>query len=771
MVKDPDTGQIKIDLYRSKTLVFGLNCSPYIAQWIVRTHAQKYLGTEYDRASRTILKTAYLDDTLILTNDKKELAPLVKQVVHIYSTASMPCGKFTSNLAECLEEFPQEQHNPKKTVSCLGTQWNTLTDEITFKFIESELTLGEIDPSKLTKRSFLSHLAKVYDPCGMLSGWSIKGRRTLQKMWSENLLWDQPLPQHLASEASQWIHDMRLLDSIRLPRSFLRDETSEIIGINVFCDSSAYAFASNVYLLVREKDDTLTSHLVFSKSKLRPLSRKLKTLSTEMSIVRLELLSMVLSVTHGQFVLSCFDKPLPVRYFSDSQVNLARLQRDYMGYRPWVSNRLKQVISLSDPKDWYYVKSQENPSDGPSRGMDLPDLLSSKVWNEGPPFLVDKSTDYEAMSFDKIKAIKAYKAANDEERKLSAQIDLTFDPMLQDESPERSDLNCHALQLLGPNDHTKVDQVFRDWWLKKDPDNPQNRGFLYRYSTWSKCVRFLARCLQFIKILKQRIADKTSKKPTQVAFKLKMGPEDQVLLGQFVLTQDQIRESELFLVRLAQFDHYQEEILALLCNGKVEKQSKIVRLRPFFDEVDRVIRLKGRPPQMDLIAIPPKHRVADLFVRWLHLTGYHLGVLPLRQRLESLGYYLIQGRVGYRHASTCCTCQPPRPLKQIFGDTPCIRFPTGTHSGLYLALDYCGPFMYFQDKSPKKCYILVISDLVSRFINLEVCGDMSTATFINALRSYFAQNSLCRAIYTDKGLNFIGAESTLRRLSVHFHAG
>ena len=131
-----------------------------------------------------------------------------------------------------------------------------------------------------------------------------------------------------------------------------------------------------------------------------------------MSIVHLELLSMVLAVTHGQFVLSCFDKPLPIRYFSDSQVNLARLMRDHLIYCPFVSNRLKQVKENSDVDSWYYVESQENPSDGPSRGMDLQDLLSSRDWNHGPSFLVDETTDYEAMSIKKIKAIKAYKQAS-----------------------------------------------------------------------------------------------------------------------------------------------------------------------------------------------------------------------------------------------------------------------------------------------------------------------------------------------------------------------
>ena len=49
-----------------------------------------------------------------------------------------------------------------------------------------------------------------------------------------------------------------------------------------------------------------------------------------------------------------------------------------------------------------------------------------------------------------------------------------------------------------------------------------------------------------------------------MAFKLNMDSRDQVLLGQFVLSQDQIRESEMFIVRVSQFDYCQEEIQTLL---------------------------------------------------------------------------------------------------------------------------------------------------------------------------------------------------------------
>ena len=58
LIRDPKPGQIKIELYQCKNIVFGLHCAPYIAKWIVHTNVQKYLGAEYDKASRSILNKA-----------------------------------------------------------------------------------------------------------------------------------------------------------------------------------------------------------------------------------------------------------------------------------------------------------------------------------------------------------------------------------------------------------------------------------------------------------------------------------------------------------------------------------------------------------------------------------------------------------------------------------------------------------------------------------------------------------------------------------------
>lgn len=60
-------------------------------------------------------------------------------------------------------------------------------------------------------------------------------------------------------------------------------------------------------------------------------------------------------------------------------------------WKVFVANRISQIQSLSDPKAWNYVKTNENPADVLSRGISAIELYSSKLWWHGPDWL---STGY-----------------------------------------------------------------------------------------------------------------------------------------------------------------------------------------------------------------------------------------------------------------------------------------------------------------------------------------------------------------------------------------
>ena len=150
--------------------------------------------------------------------------------------------------------------------------------------------------------------------------------------------------------------------------------------------------------------------------------------------------------------------------------------------------------------------------------------------------------------------------------------------------------------------------------------------------------------------------------------------------------------------------------------------------------------MTGRSPSSSLIILPKANRISELFVLGTHQVLHHLGTLSLRSRVEDLGFYLIGGKCEYKRIVRCCICNPPRKLFQEMDRLPIKRFPASTCSHLYVAIDFCGPFTVYVNpqKEPQKCWVMIASDLVTRFISVEVVTSMTTAAFINPFRAFVA---------------------------------
>ena len=74
-----------------------------------------------------------------------------------------------------------------KSVNVLGTAWNTETDEFQFELSEL-MSLAKSLP--LTKRSFLRISAKIFDPLGILTPFTIVLKCIFQSICVEGLDWD-----------------------------------------------------------------------------------------------------------------------------------------------------------------------------------------------------------------------------------------------------------------------------------------------------------------------------------------------------------------------------------------------------------------------------------------------------------------------------------------------------------------------------------------------------------------------------------------------------
>ena len=74
-------------------------------------------------------------------------------------------------------------------------------------------------------------------------------------------------------------------------------------------------------------------------------------------------------------------------FWTDSQAVLGYIANESRKFKIFVANRVEMIKEGSDPSQWFYVSSEENPSDYSSRGVETNNVNAVKTWLEGPSFL------------------------------------------------------------------------------------------------------------------------------------------------------------------------------------------------------------------------------------------------------------------------------------------------------------------------------------------------------------------------------------------------
>ncbi|CAB3980036.1 Hypothetical predicted protein [Paramuricea clavata] len=87
-------------------------------------------------------------------------------------------------------------------------------------------------------------------------------------------------------------------------------------------------------------------------------------------------------------------------FYTDSRIVLGYIQNERRRFFVYVANRIQTIRHISDPTQWKYVDSTENPVDIATRGKPAKDLMHS-FWFTGPEFLKNPdSTDSSSEIID-----------------------------------------------------------------------------------------------------------------------------------------------------------------------------------------------------------------------------------------------------------------------------------------------------------------------------------------------------------------------------------
>jgi hypothetical protein len=247
--------------------------------------------------------------------------------------------KWCSNSKQFLTHISEEKtieydinlnESPNKV---LGLKWNPVNDFFCIS-IPDPTFFGPI-----TKRKILSTIAQCYDPLGFLSVVIITGKLIIQKLWTLKLDWDTPLTDpSLLQEWTNFIENFPLLKTLKIPRYFFLNKPISRIEFHGFGDASMKAYSACVYVRTLYMDNSVSCHLISSKSRVAPL----KTVT----LPRLELCAMLLLSNLVTKLISIFENRFKVdtiHLWSDSQIALCWIEAPSSRWSVFVANRVAKI--------------------------------------------------------------------------------------------------------------------------------------------------------------------------------------------------------------------------------------------------------------------------------------------------------------------------------------------------------------------------------------------------------------------------------------------
>ena len=164
---------------------------------------------------------------------------------------------------------------PMQLITCtevftrvLGVEWDATTDA--FK----PLVAITYETGKLTKRRLLSEVAKLFDVLGWCSPAIIIPKMLIQRLWEENLDWDEVVTQNISNTWEKWISTIMELRQCSIPRNYFPLEADvTTVQLHGFCDASERAYAGAVYIRGIDTKGIVHTSLVVAKTKVAPIKR------------------------------------------------------------------------------------------------------------------------------------------------------------------------------------------------------------------------------------------------------------------------------------------------------------------------------------------------------------------------------------------------------------------------------------------------------------------------------------------------------------------
>lgn len=692
-----------IETYQLNTVTYGTSAAPYLAVKCLQQLAIDERG-DLPTAAEVILNDFYVDDMMTGSHTIEQGLKVQKEVIALLNRGGFTLHKWCSNAPELLNNIPEDL---KETSNSLTVDSDDTVKTLGLTYhprtdtFSFDISLNN-STQQVTKRTILSDISKIFDPLGLVGPIITRATIIIQELWKLKLDWDESIPCSMFSNWLKFKDQLKNLNSIKIGRRVAHVDDTSHIELHGFCDASELAFGASIYLRSVGLNGSSTD-LLCSKSRVAPI--KFTT------IARLELCAAQLLAQLYERVKSAIKiKGLITFFWSDSTIVLSWLRAPSSHWKTFVANRVAEIQELTNVDDWRHVRTHENPADLISRGATSDELIESSLWWHGPQFLSDTNIEF---------------------------------------------YNNDSLSGLSPDDTRKIHEEQKPLAvtvLHSTSDNVGEFNLLERFSSFETLQRVMGYMLRFIHKAKKVHGD----------------------YSKIQLSVNELHQATEKLVKLSQSVDFHEEIKELKKNKQVSVKSKLLSLPPFLDNTG-IVRVGGRLQHSDLsenqkhpMIISSSSNLSKLIISFYHIKNLHAGPRALLASVRQMFWPLKGKSLATQCVHHCVRCFRSKPVtrNQIMGDLPKHRVEP-LRAFLNTGIDFCGPVYVkrgIRGQSHVKAYIAVFVCFATKAVHLELVGDLTTESFLAALKRFISRRGRCANIYSDNATNFTGANRELGEL-------
>lgn len=691
--------------YRQLRLPFGLRCSPFLL--MMSLYKILCLDVECDDARLKSLKALmfslmYVDNGAI-SGTTEDVTYAYTKLQSVFSPYKFEVQQLTTNDIDLQNTIDTDYEvDTSNDVKLLGLCWDRISDKLSTKPLN-------LDPTATTKRRILSSIAQQYDVFGFHAPLLVRARLFMHALQCNKLLsWDDELALESLSEWKKIAKQANAAPVIQIDRCMgNRSGRYAIVG---FTDASKTIFSAVLYL-----HDLDSGRLSFVSAKNRLVNTQLKT----KTIPSLELQAVVLGVEciydlktelsgskcmHPINILSC-------KLYTDSLINLHWLNSynhklDKMQKRSvFVLNRLEHIARLCDrvPITFCFTSTNENPADCLTRPCSYKQLLKTS-YISGILTPCDKS----CSTADFVVTVPDPRLAASDDVQMTAAV-------------------------LG----------------NECPFVPVNR-----YSSFKKLVRVTYCAMKFIH-----------------AFKLKYLKSDSKLSELRTLKDvDLYSRAYKHVLKLDQREHF-PEIFRFLLN----ERKKFADIPPLIDKLnvfldgDGLLKVRSKFGRKSLrsqkfpILLDKNSALTSLIISTTHRDMAHSGCYSLLSELRKEFWIPHPFSTVKRVLKDCVSCKRFNSRTVKLNQHSYRDFRSNPPSEPYKSvfIDYLGPYLTKVNDKRQKVWLLIITCLWSRSVNLKVCSDLTVKTFLQSFQMHVFDYGVPSLVLSDLGSQIVAGTNII----------